>query len=106
MISRSPHSGFRMLKAARIYPDEQIMATLSQQLTWSHFIELITIEQSPIGLLLCSEGNSEHVELMMLDEDNIHVAQYLPELPDKQWFIDRLNRSIAIASEHKNNEKE
>ena len=59
-------------------------------------------EQSPIGLLLCSEGNSEHVELMMLDEENIHVAQYLTELPDKQWFIDRLNRSIAIAAEHKN----
>ena len=62
-------------------------------------------EQSPIGLLLCSEGNSEHVELMMLDEDNIHVAQYLTELPDKQWFIDRLNRSIAIAAEHKNENK-
>lgn len=57
-------------------------------------------ENSPIGLLLCSEGNREHVELMMLDDDNIHVAQYLTELPDKQWFIERLNRSIAIAAEH------
>jgi hypothetical protein len=36
---------FRMLKVARVYPDEQIMATLSQQLTWSHFVDLITIEQ-------------------------------------------------------------
>ncbi len=56
-------------------------------------------EQSPIGLLLCSEGNTEHVELMMLGEENIHVAQYLTELPDKQWFIDKLNRSILIARE-------
>ena len=57
-------------------------------------------EESPIGLLLCSEGNTEHVELMMLCDDNIKVAQYLTELPDKQWFIDKLNRSILIAKEN------
>ena len=56
-------------------------------------------EESPIGLLLCSEGNTEQVELMMLGEDNIKVAQYLTELPDKEWFIDKLNRSILIAKE-------
>ena len=57
-------------------------------------------EESPIGLLLCSEGNTEQVELMMLGEDHIKVAQYLTELPDKQWFIDKLNRSILIAKEN------
>lgn len=56
-------------------------------------------EEEPIGLLLCSEGNTEHIELMMLDEQNIRVAQYLTALPDKQWFIDKLNRSILIAQE-------
>lgn len=56
-------------------------------------------EEEPIGLLLCSEGNTEHIELMMLDEPNIKVAQYLTVLPDKQWFIDKLNRSILIARE-------
>ena len=38
-------------------------------------------ENHPIGLLLCSEGNTEHIELMMLDEDCIRVAQYLPAYP-------------------------
>jgi len=38
---------------------------------------------------------------MMLDEPNIKVAQYLTVLPDKQWFIDKLNRSILIARELK-----
>ncbi len=57
-------------------------------------------EETPIGLLLCSEGNSEHVEIMMLGEENIKVAQYLTKLPEKQWFIDKLNRSIAIAKEY------
>ena len=58
-------------------------------------------ENSPIGLLLCSEGNTEHIELMMLGEEQIKVAQYLTCLPDKQWFIDKLNRSILIAKENK-----
>ena len=40
---------------------------------------------------------------MMLGEDNIKVAQYLTELPDKQWFIDKLNRSILIAQENQAN---
>lgn len=35
----------RMVKVAREYPEEQIAATLSQQLTWSHFVELITISK-------------------------------------------------------------
>lgn len=56
-------------------------------------------EEEPVGLLLCSEGNTEHIELMMLDESNIKVSQYLTVLPDKQWFIDKLNRSIQIAKE-------
>lgn len=59
-------------------------------------------ENPPIGLLLCSEGNTEHIELLMLNEDRIKVAQYLTCLPDKQWFIDKLNRSILIAKEYGN----
>ena len=41
-------------------------------------------EEEPIGLLLCSEGNTEHIELLMLDEQNIKVSQYLTVLPEKQ----------------------
>ena len=58
-------------------------------------------ENPPIGLLLCSEGNTEHIELLMLGEENIKVSQYLTYLPEKQWFIDKLNRSILIAKEFK-----
>lgn len=61
--------------------------------------EMQSGEEEPLGLLLCSEGNTEHIELLMLDEQNIKVAQYLTVLPEKQWFIDKLNRSILIARE-------
>ena len=57
-------------------------------------------DNPPIGLLLCGEGYTEHIELLMLDEDRIKVAQYLTFLPDKQWFLDKLNRSIMIAKEY------
>lgn len=60
-------------------------------------------ENPPIGLFLCRVGYTKHIELMMHDEDCIRVAQYLTCLPDKQWFIDKLNRSILIAKEHKEN---
>ena len=52
-------------------------------------------EEDPMGLLLCSEGNTKHIELLMLDEKNIKVAQYLTILPDKQWFIDLTVHAIA-----------
>ena len=32
----------RMMKVARFYSDEEMFATLSQTLTWSHFLELVT----------------------------------------------------------------
>ncbi len=60
-------------------------------------------ENEPIGLLLCSEGNTEHIELMMLGDEEIKVAQYLTTLPNKQWFIDKLNKSIAIVQQNLNN---
>jgi predicted nuclease of restriction endonuclease-like (RecB) superfamily len=38
------HSLARMVKFAEIFPDEQIVATLSPQLGWSHFKELLPLD--------------------------------------------------------------
>ena len=46
----------------------------------------------------------KQLELLVLDEDWIKVAQYLTCLPDKQWFLDKLNRSIMIAKEYREHE--
>jgi predicted nuclease of restriction endonuclease-like (RecB) superfamily len=35
---------FRMIQFAAVYPDEKIVQTLSQQLSWSHFVELIKVD--------------------------------------------------------------
>jgi len=63
-------------------------------------------EDSPIGLILCSEGNTEHIEYMMLDENSsIKVAQYYTQLPDKKLLAERLQRAIIIAKENLNEKK-
>lgn len=35
----------RMLKFAELFPDEQIVATLSQRLSWSHFVEILPLKE-------------------------------------------------------------
>lgn len=63
-------------------------------------------EEEPIGLILCSEGNTEHIQYFMLDADSdIRVAQYYTDLPSKEILADRLQRAIAIAREHHIEEK-
>lgn len=54
-------------------------------------------ENPPIGLILCSGKNSEHIELMNMEKDNIKVSEYLLVLPDKKVLLDKLHRSIEIA---------
>ncbi len=64
-------------------------------------------EGSPIGLILCSEGNTEHIEYLMLDEESpIKVAQYYTKLPDKKLLSAKLQKAIAIAKEHYAEKKE
>ena len=63
-------------------------------------------EESPIGLILCSEGNTEHIEYLMLEEDSpIKVAQYYTKLPDKKTLSEKLQKAIAIARERYSEKK-
>ena len=64
-LSRDYGTGFsyssltRMAKFYHYMPDQRIVATLSQQLSWSHFIEVIKIEDElkrEFYLQLCADG--------------------------------------------------
>ena len=59
--------------------------------------EMIDGENAPIGLILCTGKNEEHIELLKLDESNIKIAEYLTVLPPKELLLDKLNKSIEIA---------
>ena len=37
------------------------------------------------------------ISLIVLGEKDIKVAQYLTELPSKEWFADKLHRAIEIS---------
>ena len=51
-------------------------------------------EETPLGLILCAEGNNEQVELLQLENTGIKIAEYLTELPDKKVLKQKLHTSI------------
>lgn len=74
-------------------------------LRWLEKYEQQPEEEKPIGLLLCSEGNTEHIELLMVNEPDIKVAQYLTVLPTKQWFADKLHKAKELVNQKLNPEQ-
>ncbi len=54
-------------------------------------------EKSPLGLILCAEGNKEQIELLTLNKSGIKVAEYLTELPDKKLLKQKLHKAIEIS---------
>ncbi|MCC5943437.1 MAG: DUF1016 family protein [Bernardetiaceae bacterium] len=59
--------------------------------------EKVEGENLPIGLILCSGKNEEHIELLDLEKSNIRVAEYLTILPPMELLKEKLHRAIAHA---------
>ncbi len=59
-------------------------------------------EEAPLGLILCTEGNREQIELLQLDASGIKVANYLTELPPKEVLIRQLQMSLEEAKALRN----
>ena len=66
-------------------------------LRWLEQYEQLQGENPPIGLILCTDKNEEHVALLQLHKSNIRVADYLTELPDKKLLERKLHQSIERA---------
>lgn len=64
--------------------------------------EQVEGENTPIGLILCTGKNEEHVELMQLDKSNIRVADYLTALPSQELLQEKLHRAVEIARNRMN----
>jgi predicted nuclease of restriction endonuclease-like (RecB) superfamily len=54
-------------------------------------------EESPLGLILCSEKSPEQIELLKLEESGIKVAEYMIELPPKKLLEQKLHYAIELA---------
>jgi len=72
---------------------------LELYLRWLEKYEKTPGEESPLGLILCTEGARETVELLQLDETGIHLAEYLTELPPKPILEQKLHEAIKLARE-------
>ena len=77
----------------------QYKGQMELYLRWLEQNEMQSGEESPLGLLLCTEGSEEQINLLQLDKSGIRVAQYLTELPSKEVLLRQLQKSIAAAKE-------
>ena len=68
-------------------------------LRWLKKNEMCEGEDDPIALILCAEKSQETVELMELDKESIHVAQYLTKMPPKKLLEEKLAIAIENAKE-------
>lgn len=75
----------------------QYKGQMELYLRWLEKNEMEPEEETPLGLLLCTEGGNEQIELLQLDKAGIKVAQYMTELPPKELLQKQLQKSIIEA---------
>ena len=68
-------------------------------LRWLSKHDRASCEESPLGIILCSDKGLETVELLELDKSGIHVAEYLTDLPPKDVLVAKLDRTVREARE-------
>ena len=68
-------------------------------LKWLNRYERHEGEESPIGLILCTEASREQVELLEMHKDGIVVAEYWTALPPKAELEQRLQAILRDARE-------
>jgi predicted nuclease of restriction endonuclease-like (RecB) superfamily len=72
-------------------------AQMELYLKWLERYEMKTNEELPIGLILCADKAEEVVELLMLDNNRIRVAQYLTALPPIKLLKQKLAKAVKSA---------
>jgi len=96
------HRGLRRLVAIDLKLGKFQAADKGQMelyLRWLAKYEQQPNEESPLGLILCAEKSTEHVELLELERTGIRVAKYLTELPPQKVLQRQLHDAIRLARE-------
>jgi predicted nuclease of restriction endonuclease-like (RecB) superfamily len=94
------HRGLRRLVAIDLKLGKFQAADKGQMelyLRWLAKHEQQPHEESPLGLILCAEKSTEHVELLELERTGIRVAEYLTELPAQKVLQRKLHEAIRLA---------
>ena len=75
----------------------QYKGQMELYLRWLEQNEMEPGEESPLGLLLCTEGSEDQIELLQLDKSGIKVAKYLTELPSREVLQRQIQKSLEAA---------
>lgn len=81
----------------------QYKGQMELYLRWLEAHEMEPGEEQPLGLLLCTEGGDEQIELLQLDKSGIKVAQYMTELPSKELLQRQLHKGLEAARQRWDN---
>ena len=96
------HRALRRLIAIELKLDKFSAAHKGQMelyLRWLNKYEKKEHEEPPLGLILCAQKNQEQIELLEMHQSQIHVAQYLTELPPMELLEKKLHEAIIVARE-------
>jgi len=74
-------------------------------LKWLNRYERQEHESEPVGLILCTTGSREKIELMEMDKDGILVAEYWTTLPPKAEFEKKIHAILAESRERQERKK-
>jgi predicted nuclease of restriction endonuclease-like (RecB) superfamily len=77
----------------------QYKGQMELYLRWLEKNEMESDEETPLGLLLCTEGSEEQIALLQLDKAGIRVAQYMTELPPREILLQQIKKSLELAKE-------
>ena len=98
MVFKSPYflefTGLKALDLKLGRFKAQYKGQMELYLRWLERYEMQPGEGTPLGLILCTEGSNEQIELLQLDATGIKVAQYMTELPPKEVLIRQLQKTI------------
>jgi len=85
------------LKTGRFKP--KYKGQMELYLKWLDRYERKEGENSPVGLILCTEASRNQIELLELDKAGIVVAEYWTNLPPKEQLESKIQSIMAEAKE-------
>ncbi|MBT9808698.1 DUF1016 family protein [Enterocloster citroniae] len=83
------------LKIGEFKPEYKAQVEL--YLRWLNKYEKADGEDTPIALILCAEKSQETIELLELNQGDIHVGQYLTQMPPRELLEAKLHLAIENA---------
>jgi hypothetical protein len=85
------------LKIGRFMPAYK--GQMELYLAWLKDNEMKEDENSPIGIILCTQAQRQRIEYLQLEKSGIAVAEYWTKLPPKEQFESKIQAIMAEAKE-------